>query len=484
MADAGGNEDFDIDGFMDKVAEKVAANAPVLASIPTLLIENNERTFMALFGIVCIIAGVWYVDRTWDEQGSAAYNRVVMDEGRTDDIVIPEADLDAAFPFPWAFIMGWVILGISYLFSPNVDEKEVSWPGIICLFLCIALGVIASVPMGDAVRNRNPPKKKQLGLMFVTSWILLSIFSSMDADGSLRSGGLSLVLCFLGAFCIIASMKILWKFRKMGDTWEQEGKPNPNPVVYNMGGPLFVFGWFLFWLGQTARDTEDGAFFFHVDCTVEGADCGIPIFFNVRTALCFFAGCGMVPVVMMLDYAHDEGAEYVGFGTDGRYFGRFFESPIPFVLMWTIFGVSGFFDLENGIEFASDARTWVVLFNCVAQGAVAGVLIQTALYEGDMERKNKWSVVFVLLFISLAIQLSFNSDYGGLNANGLGCGFGICGALSVIAGQKLVFGDRKRGDYFMQNDRQTNPNPIVYSAGEPVFMAGWILLSLAMSYDY
>jgi hypothetical protein len=25
---------------------------------------------------------------------------------------------------------------------------------------------------------------------------------------------------------------------KMGDTWEQQGKPNPNPVVYNMGGPL------------------------------------------------------------------------------------------------------------------------------------------------------------------------------------------------------------------------------------------------------
>ena len=26
-----------------------------------------------------------------------------------------------------------------------------------------------------------------------------------------------------------------------------------------------------------------------------------------------------------------------------------------------------------------------------------------------------------------------------------------------------------------------NPNPIVYSYGEPLFMAGWILISLAMA---
>jgi hypothetical protein len=51
---------------------------------------------------------------------------------------------------------------------------------------------------------------------------------------------------------IVASMEILWKHRKMGDSWEQEGRPNPNPVVYNLGGPLFVFGWFLFWLGMAS----------------------------------------------------------------------------------------------------------------------------------------------------------------------------------------------------------------------------------------
>ena len=83
---------------------------------------------------------------------------------------------------------------------------------------------------------------------------------------------------------------------------------------------MFVFGWFLFWVGMAA--TSDGT-----------ADSGLPIYFNLRTALAFFAGCGMVPVVMFVDYAHDEGGKYVGMGTDGAHFGRFLESPIPFLSM-------------------------------------------------------------------------------------------------------------------------------------------------------
>jgi len=336
--------------------------------------------------------------------------------------------------------------------------------------------------MGDAVRNRNGPKKKILGLSFVLSWILLSVFSSLKEDGSLRNDGICLALCLLGAFSIILSMKILWKFRKMGDTWEQDGKPNPNPVVYNMGGPLFVFGWFLFWVGMATNNNTHGDAFYKTDCGATGG-CGLPIFFNIRTALTFASGCGMVPIVMMLDYAHDEGGEYIGFGTDGRYFGRFFETPVPFILAWTTFGFAGYLNQSNG-SLAGDLRSKVVATNCIAQGIVAGVLIQTALYEGDMARKQKWSVAFVLLFLSLAINLGFTSDYSELNGDGLGLTFGLSGAILVIAGQKTVFGDRKRGDYFMQNKGKPNPNPIVYSYGEPLFMTGWILLALAMSYNY
>ena len=60
----------------------------------------------------------------------------------------------------------------------------------------------------------------------------------------------------------------------------------------------------------------------------------------------------MVPVVRFLDYSHDEDGPWCGennegkvfskwwLGTDGTYFGLFLESPWPFVMAWTCFGIS------------------------------------------------------------------------------------------------------------------------------------------------
>ena len=323
------------------------------------------------------------------------------------------------------------------------------------IIFSVALGIVASVPMGDAVRYRKAKKKMKLSMLFMLSWIGLTVASGFSTGNGIST----FILCGVGMVCIILSMKILWKHRKMGDSWEQEGRPNPNPVVYNLGGPLFVFGWFLFWVGMAS--TNQGAM-----------ENGIPIYFNLRTALAFLAGCGMVPIVMMLDYAHDEGGKYVGYGTDGAHFGRLFESPIPFFTFWTLFGLSSFLAFDNTLA-APDLRKWLLLANCMLQAFVAGHLIQTALYKEDMAAKNKFSMVFVLLFLLLAFNIGFDG--------GIARYLAFPGALLVIAGQKTVFGDRKRGDYWMQNNQTVNPNPIVYSAGEPLFMLGWILLSLAIS---
>merc|ERR1712045_1031800 len=54
--------------------------------------------------------------------------------------------------------------------------------------------------------------------------------------------------CMLGPVTIIMSQKILFSSRKMGTDWEASGKPNFHPIVYNMGGPLFVLGWFMLWV--------------------------------------------------------------------------------------------------------------------------------------------------------------------------------------------------------------------------------------------
>jgi len=419
---------------------------------PDLILAYGPRALLSLGGIVTLVTGVWHVDRTWDEKGSKAYARVKKDSKPGEKIVIPEKDLDAAFPFPWAFLLGWAMFAASYLFPVDGSTKiETSTPVLAAVMISLLLGIVASVPMGDAVRNRKDKKKAFLGMSFLILWILLTIVSGM------LNGKVAMICCPIGMISIITSMKILWKNRKMGDTWEQEGRPNPNPVVYNLGGPLFVTGWFLFWIGMASTDQVNGL-------------SGLPIYLTFRSALAFMSGCGMVPIVMMLDYAHDEGAEYVGFGTDGRYWGRFLETPIPFILAWTGLGVSALlpYDFET-----TTMRQWIILANCVLQGIDAGVLIQTALYEGDMARKNKWSLPFVILFLALAINVGIHG--------GVALALGLSGAILIIAGQKTVFGDRKRGDYFMQNNGRNNPNPIVYSFGEPLFMTGWILMAWAVS---
>ena len=330
-----------------------------MSTTPNLLIAFGPRGLLSIVAIFTIIGGVWHVDRMWDEKGSQAYyeERATMELVPNANeytgllstgITIPEKDLNKAFPFPWIFLLGWVLFGLSYFFPVDGSLSLVVNGNVItAAVVCLILGWVASVPMGEAVRFRDGIKKTKLSLVFVASWLLLTIVTG-------GSEPLLFTFRYLGAVTIIASMKILWKFRKMGDTWEQEGKPNPDPVVYNLGGPLFCFGWFLFWIGMAS--TSDVA---------EGAS-GIPIYFTWRAFFAFSAGTGMVPVVMFVDYAHDEGAEFLGFGTDGRFFGRFLESPIPFLSAWTLFGFGSLLPL--GALTDVSIRQWIILANCVLQG--------------------------------------------------------------------------------------------------------------------
>jgi hypothetical protein len=137
---------------------------------------------------------------------------------------------------------------------------------------------------------------------------------------------------------------------------------------------------------------------------------------------------------------------------------------------WTLFGAASFLNLESD---GPGARQYSILANCILQGIVAGIFIQTALMKADLAGKNKWSVGFVLLFLALAINIGIKG--------GIALALSLPGAILIILGQKTVFGDRIRGDFFMEHPGETNPNPIVYSYGELYFMTGWIAISLGMS---
>jgi len=430
--------------------------------------------------------------------------RKAVEEGREPT----KEELDNSFPFPVVFLCGWVVFAASYLV--DVQSGALVTPAaspltIAAVVLCLLLSVIASVPMAYAVKHRHARMKKALGASFVLTWMALSVVTSLNAsDGStstLRSSGLPLVLCVLGAVSIIASMKILWGHRKMGDTWEATGRPQATKDirVYSPGLPIFALGWFLFWIGLNMREnpqTQGGLFYgncFERHCRNSSSSSasplslrevvGIPFYFNARSLLAYFAGVGMVPTVMLLDWAHDEGSRFTGFGTEGKFWGRFLESPIPFIVMWLLFGLSQFLTWDNTLAYISQPKPWVLLTNCFLQAIDAGVLIQTALYNGDMQTKNKWSIGFVLLWLNLGIHASFRANYQGLLLGGFVTLLVFPGIAAVIFGMISVFKDRKRGDYWMQHKMTENPNPIVYSVGLAFFMFGWILLSQAFAMD-
>ena len=495
------------------------------ANFNTIVLVLGYRSLIALAGYLVMQVGLWHAEFKWDEEGSAAYLAAAgKDNGSTPEeleavdmgkVTIPEDKLRESFPIPWGFLLGWWIWGISYLFplDTNATVNPTGF-GIAALIICFFVSFVASIPMSDAVMHRNPGKKKKLSLMFLLGWISLGIMSALDVRKQLNDTNSPFdqahvwVLCLLGPFTIILSQKILFESRKIGTFWEGAGKPNFHPVsecassycacdvlthvayllpaamqiVYNMGGPLFVWGWFFFWIGisgmainlQEANIYPDRSFWY------------IPIFLNWRTCLGFLAGCGMVPVVRFLDYSHDEDGPWLGensegkvfrkwwLGTDGTYFGIFLESPWPFVTAWSLFGFSSFLTFDNSIKVG--AREAIILANCILQGIDAGILIQANLYAGNMAGKNKFSLPFVALFLALGINIGSRWDWRALALS-------LPGTILIILGQKTVFGARKRGDYTMKNAGKANPynKVFVYSWGEVFFMMGWILICWGLS---
>ena len=462
------------------------------------------RAAVALLGYLIMQIGLWRAELRWDEMGSAAYLEVAatmveqeVSGGMTpeeldavdfgDKVVIPEDKKKEAFPVPWGFLVGWWVWGLSYLLpldgSANISPTVY---GGVAMAVCFVVSFVASVPMSDAVMNRRPMKKKLLSLAFLLGWITLGVMSALDVVTQLdfergeasKDQGLVWTFCMLGPFTVILSQKILFESRKMGTLWETSGKPNFNPIVYNMGGPLFVWGWFCLLMGTSGMPRM-----INLDDLYEqpGSLPKLPLFLNWRTLIAFLGGCCMVPVVRFLDYSHDldgpwcgennEGAVFKRWwlGTDGTFFGLFLESPWPFVMAWTTFGFSSFITANNTLS--PDILAIVMLVNCVIQGIDAGILIQQNLYAGNMKGKQRYSMPFVVLFLALAINIGSHWGWRAL-------GLSLPGAILIILGQKTVFGDRRRGDYTMQNGGKANPyeKVLVYSWGEVFFMMGWILI--------
>lgn len=419
-----------------------------------MLIQLGLRSILSLAGIVILVIGVWQVDRAWDEDGAAEFERARDEDPQNP--VVSEANLDAALRFPFMFLLGWALFAISYLFPTDGSfSPMISATAVLAAITAVGLASVGSLPMADSVRHRRAKKKMILSVLFLTFWIVLTVFTGLGAVNQIET----FVFGAVGMTCIVMSMMLLWKYRKMGTSWEETGEPNPRPVVYNLGGPFFVLGWTLFWIAMASTDPST-------------ADGGLLLDLNLRTALAFIAGFGIVLSVFTVDYAHDEGGKYVGFGTDGSHVGRIPESPGPFIAMWVLFGLVAFIAPDNSIGEAS-APVLLLLLTCVVMGPYVGLGIQTTIYKANGPLMQKLAMGFVMLLLVLAVLIGWN---GGVTALVLA----IVGVLLVAMSQAKLMMERKRGRYWIENG-EPNPRPIVYSFGTLMFPTGWLITAWAIS---
>ena len=159
---------------------------------PDLIIAFGPRSVLSFVGFVLVIVGVWHVDRTWDEEGSAAYERAKQRDPSS--VKLSDEQLDRAFRFPFLFLGGWMLFGLAYLFPDSGDfSLELSSLGLLSLLAALVLAAVGSLPMAEAVRYRQAKKKQILSMLFLIFWILLTIITALGAENTLPTFVLSLI---------------------------------------------------------------------------------------------------------------------------------------------------------------------------------------------------------------------------------------------------------------------------------------------------
>jgi hypothetical protein len=191
----------------------------------------------------------------------------------------------------------------------------------------------------------------------------------------------------------------------------------------------------------------------------------------------------IIPSLLALDLAFDEGSEPVGYSLDGRTFveaskkvtvvtlepfARVLETPIFFMTGWVLLGLCSFMPFGGGF-------TWQKLFTCILPiviGAVYAVLVLPAFWNADLPKFKRWRNVYYVLMVLLFTSVGVHG--------GAPLIMSMFGVFFVLLGQHFDMLERKRGAWWLQ-EREINPNPTAFGIGQPIYLIGWILLCLSIS---
>lgn len=438
-----------------------------MEDFPAYAILYGPRAFLCLAGISTIVVGTWKAENIFDEKGVKAFENAnaagLEPVAYFDDVSdINKEELDAACPVPWLILAGWAILGLANLVPHRLGlgwlELDFSLPGMIGCLCSLVIGCILVWPVRESYNERDFKSMVRSYQMAAAFGVVLlgSVGASNFFEGPVW-------LAFLGAFCVSAALHRLWKNRKMGESWMRNGRPNWNYVVCNGGGPLYVFGWFLFWLSFTAIRGDDDATFY---------SSYIPIYMGLRGVFSCLACFLIVLLTTMIEHVTDEYDDLQeGLGPIGRVFGRFSELfvSLSFMTAFGLYGAASFFPSESTIRLVFDA---ILVALCIMQGRAYGLLYQKAIPNHDAIR---WARLGRIILIVFGFFVLFQVFTGWTSTI-----LSLLGIWLVIWGHKHIMDDRKRGKLWLDTEKP-NPAPLVYSFGPILYSIGWILLALAMS---
>ena len=221
-----------------------------------LVIEFNYKNLLILISIFAIVIGYLRAERIWDEEGSKIYHQAKKDAGgdgkgeKSKEVSVSEEKLKKVSPRPFLIIVGWVLLGVSFVLDPKGGLSDSASHPIrqICILNCCCIAYLTSVSIPATVRARDMEANTRLNALMMLNWASLAMYAGWNDKLAYRNSYLSHLFGMLTVVCVGVSSRILWTHRKMGASWDKEGRPNSNPKVYSPSLPILVLGWFFFFL--------------------------------------------------------------------------------------------------------------------------------------------------------------------------------------------------------------------------------------------
>lgn len=454
---------------------------------PDAVILLGARAWASLLGIVMIVVGGWRADRIWDEivdveepvADIATAASVIMDSAMeymdtayraaTDPGGADYKRVNKLFAGPRGMslaiaVAGWLLLATSFLLNCHqFSGWHVSAISVAAFLMVLLIAVVQSVILPLAINDRTVHEHTNF---FTTtlfcSYVGLGVLMVFDRNSA------PYWLCLVGAGSIAVAPNLLWFCRKRGDTYDRASVPNPRSVLYNIGGPLLVAGWFMFWVAMNCME----------DPYQEAVGKFLPVYWTSRTAVAYEGALAIFAAYWASGYAQDEHDDPdQAASLQGRsarplksyLFGRVMEIRLGFVLAWFMIAVAPFLP-----TFAA-GRFWEIVLSLLlaAQGFAGGVQHVLGVRAGDAHKLEKWTRAAVILhgFTALVVFLASGSAAGVLAA---------LGSIAMVTGWTIMQSDRKRGEYWIETG-ELNPRWTVYSYGVLLVPLGLLLLAWGLS---